>query len=54
VQSVNCVVVLFQNIYVQRKWRIRKNTKKRWIKKGMEEGENEGVKEGRKRDRVRN
>jgi hypothetical protein len=46
--------VLFQILYAQRDWRIRRNTKKTWIKKGAEEGEIKGVKEGRIRVGVRN
>jgi hypothetical protein len=38
---------LFQNLYACRNWRIRRNTKKSWIKEGLEEGENEVVKERR-------
>jgi len=49
VYDVLCAVLLFQNIYAHKNWRIRRNTKKIWIKKGLEEGENEGVKDGKKK-----
>jgi hypothetical protein len=47
---VMCYVVI---CYVHGNWRIRRHTKKSWIKKGVEEGENYGIQEGRIRDRVR-
>jgi len=54
VQKVLCSVLSFQNIYAHRNWRIRRNTKKIWVKKEVEEGENEGVKDGTIRVKVGN